>query len=147
MATLWYLESHFPRVPPASPVERHHPAMGVKGAAAVSRRMVYGAPRLRFPLSSSSSVPRAIWSFLLLFAPLLFTKHDRACVVPIALRQRARGSKFSSRPQRSSSVGAAKLVNHVRDGACLVVRRRAGSGLRRARMVFLTVMYCSECVM
>jgi hypothetical protein len=37
---------------------------------------------------------------------------------------RARGSKFSRRSQRSCSVEAAKLVDHVSDSACSSVRRR-----------------------
>ena len=152
MATSWSLESLWPRVPPAHPVARDHLAMGVKGAAAVSWRMVSGMahhdgdPLLGLlPLSSSSLELRATWSFLLLFAPLLFAKHDRARVLPIALRQRARGSKFSSRPQRACLVGAAKLVSHVCDSTCLAVKRRAGSGLRRARMdFFLSPLLCAS---
>src|SRR4029077_6388269 len=75
-----------------------------------------------------------------LFAPLPFAKRDMARAAPIALRQRARGSKFSRRPQRSCSVGAAKLVSHVCDEACSAVSRRAGLGWRRARMKFFAVI-------
>jgi len=97
---------------------------------------------LRLLISSSSSEPKlsASWSFLLLFAPLPFAKRDMARAAPIALRQHARGSKFSHRPQRSCSTGAAKLVSHACDNACSAASRRAGLGWRRARMKFFAVM-------
>ena len=48
-----------------------------------------------------------------------------ARAAPIALRYRARGSKFSRRPQRSYSDGAVKLMSHICDSACPAVRQRA----------------------
>jgi hypothetical protein len=83
---------------------------------------------------------RQLLVFLLLFAPLPFAKRDMARAAPIALRHRARGSKFSRRPQRSYSIGVAKLVSHVCDSACSEVRRHTGSGWRRGRMKFLALM-------
>ena len=54
---------------------------------------------LRPPISSSSSEMSTSWtSLLLLSEPLPFAKRDMARTAPIALRQRARGSKFSHRP-------------------------------------------------
>jgi hypothetical protein len=52
----------------------------------------------------------------------------------IAFRQRARGSKFSRRPDRSCPVGEVKVVSHGCARACSAVRRQGGSGFRRARM-------------
>src|SRR5712691_8213948 len=97
------LESPLPRVPPARPVACDHPAMEVKGASAISFDSRSGvAPHdsdtFRLPLSSSSSELSARWSFLLLFAPLLFANRDMAHATPIALAQCARGSKFWRRP-------------------------------------------------
>jgi len=72
---------------------------------------------------------------LSLFAPLHFPKRDRTRATPIALRHRARGSKFSRRPQRPCSVGGAKSVSHICDGICSAMRRRADgavSGWRTA---------------
>jgi len=83
---------------------------------------------LQLPLSSPSSELNASCAFLLLFAPLLFAKLDRTCAALIALRQHACGSKFSRRPQKSCSVGAAKLVSHACDRARSTVSRRAGLG-------------------
>ena len=54
------------------------------------------------------------------------------------MHQRARGSKFSRRPDRSCSVGTVKLVSHPCASAWLVVRRQTGSGLSSARME----LYC-----
>jgi len=93
----------------------------------------------RLLLSSSSSEVSVSWSDLLLFASLPFANGDMAAL--IALRQRARRSKFSCRLQRSCSVGAAKRGGYVCDSACSAVRRRAGSGWRRERMNFLAVMW------
>ena len=88
------------------------------------------------PFSASSSSSSLIKSLSLLApAPfLLFEKRDRTRAAPIAFRHRARGSKFSRRPERSCSVGEAKVVNHGCARACSAVRRRAGSGFSRARM-------------
>jgi hypothetical protein len=47
----------------------------------------------------------------------------------MVLRQCARRSKFSRRPERSCSVGTAKLVTHEWVSACSAVRRRDGPGL------------------
>jgi len=136
------LESPLPRVPPARPVARDHPAMEAKGVVAPasleSRSGVAhddGDP-LRLPVSSSSSERITSWSFLLLFAPLPFAKRDMARAAPIAVWQRARGLRFSCRPQRSCSVVPAKLVSHVCDRGGSAVSRRAGLGWRRARRKF-----------
>jgi hypothetical protein len=64
----------------------------------------------------------------------LFEKRDKTRAAPIAFRQRARGSKFSRRPERSCSVVEVNVVSHGCASACSAVRRRAGSGLSRARM-------------
>ncbi len=135
------LESPLPRVPPARPVACDHPAMEVKGASAVSFDSRSGvAPHdsdtFRLPLSSSSSELSARWSFLLLFAPLLFANRDMARATCPSVPA---GQSSGVGPQRSCSVGAAKLVSHVCDSACSAVRRREGSGWRRARMKFLAV--------
>jgi len=96
---------------------------------------------LRLSISSSSAELSTSWSSLLLLSkPLPFAKRDMARTAPIALRQRARGSKFSRRPQRSCSVGAAKLVSHVCDSTCLAMSRRGGLGWRRVRMKLFVVM-------
>jgi len=91
---------------------------------------------LLVPFSTSSSSSSLIKNLSLLApAPfLLFEKRDRTRAAPIAFRQRARGSKFSRRPERSCSVGEAKVVSHGCARACSAVRRRTGSGLSRARM-------------
>ena len=92
----------------------------------------------QLPASSSSSELSARWFLLLLFAPLLFANRDMARTTTLnALRQYVCRPKFWRRPQRSCSVGAAKVVSHVCDSACSVVRRRQGlgpSGWRRARI-------------
>ena len=88
------------------------------------------------PSSSSSLIPN-LSSFTAAAAPPF--KRDRTRAAPIAFRQRARGSKFSRRPERSCSVGQAKVVNHGCARACSAVRRRSGSGLSRAWMKFLAV--------
>ena len=87
------------------------------------------------PFSPSSSSSSLITNLSLLApAPFLFEKRDRTRAAPIAFRHRARGSKFSRRPERSCSVGEAKVVSHGCARACSAVRRRTGSGFIRARM-------------
>ena len=98
------------------------------------------------PLSASSSSSSLI-NNLSLLAPapfLIFETRDRIRAAPIAFRQRARGSKFSRRPERSCSVGGANVVSHGCARACSAVRRRAGSGFSRARMKSFAV--CTEAV-
>src|SRR5260221_11618411 len=104
METSSSLESPLPRVPPG-PVGYNHLAMEVKGASTSrvsfdSRSGVapHDSDMFRLPSSSSSSELSARWSFLLLFAPLLFANHDMARATAIALPQCARGSKFWRRP-------------------------------------------------
>src|SRR5260221_310494 len=110
--------------------------MEVKGAIAASWGLVLGSGF--GVVHHNGDTLRLLLSVLLLFASLLFANGDMAALNPlIALRQRARTSKFSRRPQRSCSVGEAKPVGHVCDSACSAVRRCAGSGWRRARMNFL----------
>jgi len=64
---------------------------------------------------------------------ITFRELRQTRAVPIALGQGERGSKFSRRPQRSCSVGAAKLMNYVYDSSCPAVRQRTGLGLGTAR--------------
>jgi len=92
---------------------------------------------LRLLLSSSSSELSVSWSVLLLFASLLFANGDMAALITFC--QCACRSKFSCRPQRSCSIGAAKCVGYVCDSTCSAVRQRAGSGWRREMMNFLAV--------
>ena len=69
--------------------------MEVKGAGTGSGVVRHDSDPLRLPLWSSSSELSASWTFLLLSAPLLFAKRDRARATPMVLRQRAHGSKLS----------------------------------------------------
>jgi hypothetical protein len=52
----------------------------------------------------------------------------------------ARGSKFSRKPDKSCSVGAAKLVSHLCASACSAVRRRDESGFSSGRMKSFAVV-------
>ena len=83
---------------------------------------------------SSSSLITNLSSFTLVAAAAAPLKRDKTRAAPIAFRQRARGSKFSRRPERSCSVGQAKVVSHGCARACSDVGRRAGSGLSKVRM-------------
>jgi hypothetical protein len=85
----------------------------------------------RLPLSSSSSKLSAGWSVL-----LMFTRHGTRAPD----RQRARGSRFSRRQQRTCSVGAAKPRKPSSGGVRSAVRQRGGLVWRRARMKFLVAM-------
>ena len=120
------LESSLPRVLPSCPVACNHLVMEEKRCRCLLESGS-GVARddgnlLRLPILSSSSELSISWSFLLLlFALLPFAKHNLARAIPIALRQHARGSKFLHRLQRSRSIGAAKLMGHVCDRACLAV--------------------------
>jgi len=127
---------------PASPPRSARSSSGDAGGRCCCYHFEAGSGVVRHfgPSSSSPSELSASWSFLSLFAPLLFAKRERARAALIALRQRAHGSKFSCRLQRSCLIGAAKVLSHVCDSACSAVRRRAGSGSRTARMKFLAVM-------
>ena len=91
-AMLLILGSPPPRVPPAQPVAHDYPGMEATDTVVVSvswclvQASRHDGDRLRLPLSSSLSELSPSWSFLSLFAPLLFAKRDRACAAPIALR-------------------------------------------------------------
>jgi len=99
--------------------------------------LVSGVARQDVLVVPSSSSSSSLIKNLSLLAPapfLLLEKRDRTRAAPIAFRHRARGSKFSRRPERSCSVGQSKVVSHGCARACSAVRRRAGSGFSRARM-------------
>jgi len=105
---------------PASPPRGARPSSGDAGGRChfkpgfgIARR---GGDPPRLLMSPPSSELSTSWSFLSLFAPLRLAKSDSARVTPpIALCQRAPESKFSRRPHRSCSVGAAKLVSRACD--------------------------------
>jgi len=140
------LESILPRVPPARPVARNHPAMEVKCAAAAVSWSLAPASRAttatRFGLVLIFIVRAE--GYVVLFGivrAITLRMGNRTRAAPIVFRQRTCGSQFSRPPQRSCLVGSAKIVSDVHDSTCLAVRRRAESGWRRARMKFLSAMY------
>ena len=114
-----------PRVPPARPEARDHPAMEEKGATR------FGS---RYHLHVGTG------SHQIIFITVRAIRFREACAAPIALCLRARRLKFSRMSQGLYWVGATKLVSHVCNSACSATGRCAWSGWRRARMMFLAVM-------
>ena len=90
-------------------------------------------------LSSSSSSSLLINLLLLLCTS---PKREMARAAPIALRHRARGSKFSRRPERSCCCCSAVLVNQACASASEAVSRFVGSGFSRAWMNPFAVVLC-----
>ena len=137
----WSQIFHESGVPPARPVARNHPAMEVRCGAAVSLVPASRATTAtRFGLVVVFIVGAEFHVVLFVIVRAITFRNGRQDPRCADRVPQACGSKFSRPPQRSCSVGSAKLVSHVRDSACLAVRRRAGSGWRRARMKFLAVM-------
>ena len=137
---LLFLESPSPRVQPSRPETHDHSAMvatrivsGVWFQRGALRRRPASAPALIFIVRAECQLALLVCSSRHYFSG----EPGQAGAVPIGLRHRGRGSKFSRRPQRSCPVEVAKLVNHV---YCSAVRRRVGLGLRRERTTLLIVV-------
>jgi hypothetical protein len=134
------------RVPPDSVAARDRPEMATTGAAAAVAVAVvvivvvpwrpspasHATTSTRHRLPHRSSSPTCHYDGSL--------HYDSRSATGPALCQRTR-VKFSRRPDRSCSVGAAKLVSHVCASACLAVRRRVGSGLSNARMKLFAIAF------
>jgi len=95
---LLFLESPTSRVPPARAEAHDRSAMEATSVVVSGVLFQRRAPRRR-PASALTFIVRAGCQPFLLVVVTTFRKLGQACDVPIALRQRERGSKFSHRPQ------------------------------------------------